>query len=280
MESKVENEAMPPTTDGSKKLYVHWNDSIFSLYGSYFIDEKLLPHRQRINERNKPLANTGLSYRVINHWEKTGLIDVDRGEEGTGWRKYSAMDAIWINLIIELRKFGVSIENINKIKEQLTAGNEEYKPSVYPLLEFYSSLFMQHKEETYILVPDNFEIDIATQSQIEISKMLNGICNHISISLHDIIKTVYKKHDLKLKRETKVELNREEVILLSEIRTGAYKSIEVKMKDGRLYQLNKDVILTEIQIQKLLQDKNYGDITFKKENGKVIHAQQIIKQRL
>lgn len=266
--------------DTTKKISIPASDKFDIAYSSYFQSEKVLPHRQSLNERSKPMSNPELSYRVINHWEKNGLIDVDRGEAGTGWRKYSAMDAIWINLMIELRKFGVSIENIRKIREQLTARNELYKPSIYPLLEFYTSLFMRYKEETYILIPDNFVIEIATQSEIELVKAMGGICNHISISLHDIIKTVYQKHDIKLKEDNRVELTKEESILLSEIRSGNYKAIEVQLKNGKLFQLKKEVIHSDTQIYKLLQEKNYSDVIFKTENGKVVHAQQIIKQKL
>lgn len=265
--------------DTDKKIFIPWTDDISVAYSSYFHDEKALPHRLRMNERSKPMSNPELSYRVINHWEKAGLIDVDRGESGTGWRKYSAMDAIWLNTITELRKFGVSIENIRRIKEQLTERNEKYKPSVYPLLEFYSSLFMMHKEETYILVPDNFVIEIATQSGIEFSKALGGMCNHISISLHDIIRKIYQKHDLKLKEDNRVNLSREEAALVSEIRTRAYRAINVKMKDGKISRLEKDIQLTDKQVYKLLKDKNFDSITIERENGNIVNVKQILKEK-
>jgi DNA-binding transcriptional MerR regulator len=264
--------------DTTKKISVPASDKFDIAYSTYFQSEKVLPHRQNLNERSKPMSSPELSYRVINHWEKNGLIDVERGE-AAGWRKYSAMDAIWINLMIELRKFGVSIENIRKIREQLTARNELYRPSIYPLLEFYTSLFMRYKEETYILIPDNFVIEIATQSEIELVKSMGGMCNHISISLHDIIKTVYQKHDIKLKEDKRVELSSEELALIYEIRTAAYKAINVKMKNGKIIRLEKDVQLTEKQVYKLLQDKNYDSITIERQDGKVVDIKQIIKDQ-
>lgn len=264
----------------TQKIFIPVRNSIDASLLQYFFDDTLLPHRKALNIRDKPLNISDMSYRIINHWEKNGLISVNRGDDGTGWRKYSYMDAIWINLIVELRKFGVSIENIKKINKQLTASNKAYKPSVYPILEFYSSFFMMHKEETYVLVPDNFVITIASGPDIENAKSLFGLCNHISIGLHDIVKTVIQRPDLALIRQgTKLKLNSEEMSLIQDIRTGAYNAITVKMKDGKIYRLEKNIELTETNIHKILEEKNYDTLTIERENGVIVDIKQIIKNK-
>jgi DNA-binding transcriptional MerR regulator len=58
------------------------------------------------------------SARVLNHWEKEGVLN-DLREGGRGWRKYSPMDRIWIQLVQRLRAFGYPLSRIKVLKENL-----------------------------------------------------------------------------------------------------------------------------------------------------------------
>jgi len=58
------------------------------------------------------------SARVLNHWEKEGVLN-DQREGGRGWRKYSPMDRIWIQLVQQLRAFGYPLSKIKVLKENL-----------------------------------------------------------------------------------------------------------------------------------------------------------------
>ena len=58
------------------------------------------------------------SARVLNHWEKEGVLN-DLREGGRGWRKYRPMDRIWIKLVQQLRAFGYPLSKIKVIKENL-----------------------------------------------------------------------------------------------------------------------------------------------------------------
>lgn len=59
-----------------------------------------------------------ISYRSLNHYEKLGLIECSRKSEA-GWRKFTGFDLIWINLIEQIRHFGVSLNNIRQLKTNI-----------------------------------------------------------------------------------------------------------------------------------------------------------------
>lgn len=259
--------------------FIPATDKIDLLSASYFNDEKALKIRHWLNLRNKGLDIDELSYRIINHWEKNGLIEVERGEDGKGWRKFSLMDAIWISIIIELRKFGVSIENLKLIKNQLYNNDIKYKPSFYPILEFYTALYMKEQEPIYIIIFNNFQVQIVTKDELELKRLFGSISSHITIELVSLLRVILKKADLKTKSKNTYELSDEEVQLLLEIRTMNYKSIKIRMKDGRIKLFEKEVEFVEENIHNLLKQKNYDEISIIREDGRIRSIKQIIKQK-
>ena len=71
---------------------------------------------QEIRERTFPLA-TQVNPRVFNLWKKVGLIDIPYPVKGREWIKLNFIDYIWLKIIVGLRKFGCSLENIKAIKD-------------------------------------------------------------------------------------------------------------------------------------------------------------------
>lgn len=61
-------------------------------------------------------SNLPVSYRQLNSWQKLGIVIGDRGDNMNGWRKFSVCDRVWIEIILVCRKFGISLENIQKVK--------------------------------------------------------------------------------------------------------------------------------------------------------------------
>src|SRR5688572_3290859 len=59
----------------------------------------------------------GISYRKISNWDLEGLIpfDLPSGK----WHSFSFMEACWIKVIFELRKFGLPISAIKKLKDEI-----------------------------------------------------------------------------------------------------------------------------------------------------------------
>ena len=83
-----------------------------------FIDTKSLDKLGELYELiNKPkllVSDTGVSYRLINHWDEKGMIRFSRASK-EGDRKFSFVDFIWIKVVNELRALGLGLPIIQKI---------------------------------------------------------------------------------------------------------------------------------------------------------------------
>ena len=75
------------------------------------------------------------NYRFLNYLEEVGLIKDERIEKGTGWRKYSLTDFLYILIIIELRKYGLKAEVIKPFADLfLTSENKVAHNSIMAVL--------------------------------------------------------------------------------------------------------------------------------------------------
>lgn len=256
--------------------FIPASDSIDLLFADYFSEDRI-KIREHFNNRSNKLNINSVSYRTLNHWEKSKLIDVERGEDGTGWRKFSLMDTVWVHLIVELRKFGVSIENIKHIKDQLT--DTSNRPSVYPWLEFYTAFILSFRRPVYVMIVDEFRVLIATNLEIESALIIGSLGNHIRISLHDILRNIFKIREVKIEWDMKTELSSSEMQLILELRTGQYRSIAAKMKDGKMIRLEKEAIANKKSLHEILKGKDFDKLIIDRENGDVVNITQIIKNK-
>ena len=60
------------------------------------------------------------SYRNINEWESKGLISPYRATKGIGWRKFSAIDMVKLFIISDLKTFGFTNDEINRILNRIS----------------------------------------------------------------------------------------------------------------------------------------------------------------
>ena len=77
-----------------------------------------------LTKKGDTLVNKSISSRMLNHWEELNLIDNNR-ENGKGWRKFSILDSVWMEIILELRNFGFPNDKILNVKNHFlnTEGN-------------------------------------------------------------------------------------------------------------------------------------------------------------
>jgi hypothetical protein len=61
---------------------------------------------------------TGQPYRVINNWDSKNFLS-DTRLNPQGWRKFNWFELTWVRLIAEMRLFGLGLDVIAKVKEQL-----------------------------------------------------------------------------------------------------------------------------------------------------------------
>jgi DNA-binding transcriptional MerR regulator len=80
--------------------------------------DRLADLYELMNEKRLTVSETGINYRMINHWDHMNIIRFGRkGREGN--RKFSFVDFIWIKVVNELRAFGVKLPVIKKIAGEI-----------------------------------------------------------------------------------------------------------------------------------------------------------------
>ncbi len=89
-----------------------------------FIDthslDRLADLYELINEKRLTVKDTGINYRMINHWDTMGIIRFGRNHK-EGNRKFSFADYIWIKVVNELRSFGVKLPIIKSMAQDIYA---------------------------------------------------------------------------------------------------------------------------------------------------------------
>ena len=86
-------------------------DRLFAKYYSYYDELHKAFHTPKFT-----VGDTNVPYRVINHWDQHGLLPAGFKKEG-GWRLFSLVEMAWLQIILQMRKFGMSLDQIKKAKD-------------------------------------------------------------------------------------------------------------------------------------------------------------------
>ena len=89
--------------------------------------DKVAELHEVLNEQRLSAKDTGVNYRVINHWDEKGIIRFTRATKDSN-RKFSFIDFIWIKIVNELRSFGTQkeavLEELEKLNQKLSNPKE------------------------------------------------------------------------------------------------------------------------------------------------------------
>jgi DNA-binding transcriptional MerR regulator len=303
-----------------------------------------------IRERSFLLRETGVTPRVFNLWKKTKLIDVSYSSYGREWMRLSFIDYLWLKIIVDLRKFGLSLENILEVKKVCLADfqkeiageitEQQITETILTLLrsnkvDVSPETVQQTKELilkaglgelvrsmngsiTYLemavrnMIVTRSSIDIVIVSNDNLDR-LYGTANrdenkvsvfldtsekdkmtvpegvnihwehsvpHIRLPLRNYIAEFLQdeKHEKYLPKLELLDAN--EYKLLTVIRKGMAKEIEIKFKNGRLDRMGVTTNVSKAEEARLLETftKNeYAEISYSVEKGKIVRFNKTTK---
>lgn len=254
-------------------------DDYVSAFHSFFNYKEARPISAMINDRSKPIKLNIATYRQLNSWDQYGLIDI--GRDGSEWRKYSILDAVWINIIYELRLFGYSIEQIKLVKSSLEEGNSKVN-SQMPLLEFNIFRAMMEKEHIILFVFSDGSAIPIPYDQYKLNIVYGEMKNHIHIDVNAILQRIFSNNiDMKPKHWVEFNPTEEEAKLINFIRTRNYECIEVKFQNGKI-KIVEGVERVEVdkKIIDILKEQKYQSIEMIQKDGKVVSIVRKIKEKL
>lgn len=239
-------------------------------YADFYLSKNKTGINYYLNRKVRKLSNDEFTYRVINHWEKNKLIESNR-ENNRGWRKYSIMDLVWLNIIKELRSFGVSHELILNVKDSLS--NNSSNDSEFPQMEYYVSLTLVNKP-VYLLIFSNGEAHPLTEKEYQLNREYSSNINHLQINLNTILQRILPEKDLKPRYKEEYEQTLEERKAIQLLRLGNYNEINLTLEEGHANKLEEPSLnIKERNIEDIIHhinNKNYKAIDIKQGFDSVI----------
>lgn len=229
-----------------------------------------------LNEKRHTIKDTDQSYRAINHWSSLGLIEDDRTSD-TAWRKLSMLDLIWIQIVGELRQFGFPLEKLKMTQKTLFGGKPNRVP--YCLFEFAIAQVFLKSDQRLIVFSDGKAAAVSGE-MLDLNHNYFGIENYLFINLNRVISKVFKDKDFSPVIRNAISLDEDEIDVLLRMRSGAYESVSVKMKDGKIELIEA---VQSIESQKrfvdLMKEAKYQKIELQTEDGKVVSIKRTVKTK-
>mgnify|MGYP001290167491 CR=1 FL=1 len=149
--------------------------------------------KKELNYRQYSLSEPSVTPRVLNHWYQTSIIS-DRRTDGKGWSKFSFTELVWIKLIVRLRKFGLSLDKIKIVKEDLSKYAVEDTYSMFPLLDFYLLYARSYKHSVDLRIFEEGHLLLGRESELKNARHHQKYTkDFITLSLNEVIKEVIRK---------------------------------------------------------------------------------------
>lgn len=266
---------------------LHVSDEFLAAIGDYLQKKKNgNKYISFLNKKRYTIKDTDSSYRMINHWSSQGLIDDARDENEKGWRKFSVVDLVWLHIIYELRKIGLSLDKIKK-------GYSSLSGKSWQMLECGVLFCMMRRGMCLVVFSDGY-MEVVPHNAVATMKIVPREAEatnesigflkdplFIVVSLNNCLEKVFPGRDYSPRLDT-FSLTENEINLLHEIRCGDFDEIMVCMKNGDLFQIDakKKHMGDDIgKLSEILNRVSYGNFVIKKENGKIQFIETTEKKR-
>ena len=270
-----------------RPLRVFMEDSVLRETLSVYKGRNL---KEGLNNKKFHIKDTGLSYRQIAELDKGGMLGQARRESGS-WRSFSLKELVYLKLIEELRKYGIQNSALSNVREAFFKKPflEDVRNVDAPL-STAEMMIVHFFLESLVLVAINSDGDVAFFDRFH-APLTSTLESCLLINFNELTHTVMKAHGWTepLKYRTSdfptdesvagSDISSVEMELLRTVRDGAYRQIEITMKDGRpaLMRVRKPDLAglhDEAELLKIIRDKSFATFNVTKRDGKVQSFQE------
>ena len=230
-----------------------------------------------LNRKDAKIERNTFTYRRINHWYEEGLIDDVR--ESNEWRRVSKMDLLWLNIIHELRLWGLSLNAIKDVKQSLSSFSKEVNLTM-PLLEFCTVLALTDKVPIYLIIFKDGSCAPITYYDYKLN-ISTGIPDHISVNVNRIVQRLYPESDLSPFFVSDFHLTPEQIALFEFIESSNYEKITVTYKNGKMDLLEGlERVDASKKLVEVLKENKYQKIECNVQDGKTVSIVREIKKKV
>jgi DNA-binding transcriptional MerR regulator len=219
-----------------------------------------------LGERKYTARDTGLSSRVISHWDRNKILpDGVKGKKG--WRKFTLSEMVWIKVVMRLRNFGFPLSKIAEIKKQIMECDREH--GTYPLFDFFVGQAWKFDDPHIIVLADG-AAGIATPPEIELLKrrLPPNRKDMLLISLKSVLEELGIDA---VRAKLLMPLTDQEAILVASITRGS-REVKAKISDGKIKEIEQTVVISDHpdlrEINGRIQEGGeYTEVTTKYQKG-------------
>lgn len=248
----------------------------------YLDSESREDFHKALNEPRFSVGSTDASSRVLNHWEAEGIVD-DPRPEGQGWRRYSGLEVIWLQAAMRLRRFGLPVQTLIRVRHTMNESWKEYRTDAGSLITLFEVYVLQAMQgvPVFLIVFEDGTADLATDAQYHFTCSLFGLADHIRIEINGIIRDTFPNVEFPTpKYDLRVSLSDDEVKVISALQRGTYSSITLTMRDGQVKTIRTTEEAKDERIVDILKSGNFQDIEIKQRDGNVVSLSRTIIDKL
>lgn len=223
---------------------------------------------------------SGVTRRLISHWQAEGLLSDERTEEQT-WRKFGLIDILWMGIIGELRELGLSNSKIKNVRNHLFEVVPLVNKQSLPLLEYSAIEAISYAAPSFIVVDKEGVTEIVNDTDYVEQLKSGSIGHHIIISLNQAVDENIRPLYSEPAYSNLTGLSKDELEVLSVVRSNDFQSIKITKKNGEIDMIEGvERIEGERKIVDLLKEGKYQNIEVKQSNGKVVCINRTVRKKL
>ena len=218
------------------------------------------------------VKDTDVTYRMVNTWCKAGIM-ADRRKAEDGWRRLTFTDLIWLHLLIELRKFGLSIDQLAvAYKTAFYVHGDTQKP--WNVFAVGVAQCFQKTNISIIVFNDGF-LALAFDDELALHAMLSNQ-PYIKLNLNQLVRKVYPKLSHAEHQKLAMRLSAEELEVISTIQEDDLDNITIRLKDGKIQNIDKERSQSNYQgsLNELTKEMSYGEVTLSVKEGRIAYVKQ------
>jgi len=256
------------------------SDATDIAFASYLVakDKELKSLVDKLQKSRFTVKDSDATHRLVNHWTENGILDDTREDKGKGWRKSSAVDIVWIQILVALRRFGMPLKALKQTYDctYYCLGKKD-KP--WTMLEF-QIIQCLHRRQAYLIVFDDGWCEYVSKQDYEFN-LLVGILNeqaYLVVNLNSCVSHIFPK----LERpdfEIKIPLSPAELTVIEKLRAGKLDELHIKLKNGEIRTLKEIHKGTEYDLDSLIKKIEYGDIRINIQDGETVFIETSLNQR-
>lgn len=209
-----------------KEIYDNLPDELINFLKDDIVQYSL----NEVKTRN----NSAQSARVLNSWIEQGLLRVDVNDKGKV-NRFTREETIWLNLLNELRVFGVSLDKLKMIREELF---KESFPA-FTLFRFTILRTILVNDQTLLVFSDG-SIKLMSSNLYEKWLQRRMLPTHIHINFENLLRGIFPKNSFDLKIDTDKFLeNTISMKILYFLKTGDFETFKFEITEGDVRLIEK-----------------------------------------